>query len=199
MKRFVLSLAAGLLAASPALAEVWTIDKVHSEASFKIRHLTGNVRGRFNDFEGTINADPAKPEAGSVDFKMKAASIDTKVDDRDNHLRSPDFFNVEKYPDITFKSSKITAKGNNQFDVTGTLTMHGVSQEIVLPVMLLGTGKSPQGNDMASFEILTKLNRKDYGIVWNRALDAGGVVLGDEVTVEINLETFVKKPEPAAK
>lgn len=198
MKRLALSLAAGLLVASPALATVYTIDKVHSEASFKVRHLTGNVRGRFNDFSGTVTGDPAKPEGGAVEFTIKATSIDTGVADRDNHLRSPDFFDAAKYPDLTFKSSKITPKGNNQFDVAGTLTIHGVSKEIVLPVTLLGTGKDPKGNDIASFEIETKLNRKDYGILWNRALDAGGVILGDEVSIEINLETNAKNA-PAAK
>jgi polyisoprenoid-binding protein YceI len=199
MKRLVLiTLAAGAIAASPALATVYTIDKAHSEASFKVRHLTGNVRGRFNEFSGSVNGDPAKPEAGSVEFTMKAASIDTGVADRDTHLKSPDFFDAEKYPDITFKSSKITPKGNSQFDVAGALTIRGVTKEIVLPVTLLGTGKDPQGNDIASFEIQTKLNRKDYGISWNRALDAGGVILGDEVSVEINLETNAKNA-PAKK
>lgn len=199
MKRLALPLAAAaLLVASPAVATVYTIDKAHSEASFKVRHLTGNVRGRFNDVSGTVNGDPAKPEGGSVEFTIKTESIDTGVPDRDNHLRSPDFFDVAKYPTITFKSSKISPKGNNEFDVAGALTMHGVSKLVVLPVTLLGTGKDPRGNDIASFEIETKLNRKDYGIEWNRALDTGGFILGDEVAVEINLETNAKNA-PAPK
>jgi polyisoprenoid-binding protein YceI len=202
MKGFILTAAAVLaLAAAPGMAAsaAYQIDKNHSEASFKVRHLTGNVRGRFNDFAGSVTGDPAKPEGGSVEFTIKSASIDTGVPDRDNHLKSADFFDATKYPDITFKSSKITAKGNNQFDVAGTLTMRGVAKEVVLPVTLLGTGKDPRGNDIASFELETKLNRKDYGISWNRALDAGGVILGDEVTIEINLETNAKNAPAAAK
>lgn len=201
MKGLILTAAAVLaLAAAPGMAAstAYQIDKAHSEASFKIRHLTGNVRGRFNDFAGTVAADPAKAEGGSVEFTIKAASIDTGVPDRDNHLKSADFFDVAKFPEITFKSSRITAKGNNLFEVAGTLTIRGVAKEVVLPVTLLGTGKDPRGNDIASFELETRVNRKDYGVSWNRALDAG-FILGDEVTIEINLETNAKNAPAAAK
>jgi polyisoprenoid-binding protein YceI len=158
------------------------------------------VRGRFTDFDGTILADTSKPETSSVAFRIKTASIDTSVADRDKDLRSPNFFDVEKYPEITFKSTKIVPAGKDKYDVTGTLTMHGVSKEMTLPVVFLGAAKDPWGNERASFELSTKLNRKDYGINWNKALDQGGFMLGDDVDVTIALETIKKKPEaPAAK
>jgi polyisoprenoid-binding protein YceI len=189
---------AGLTVAAMLTAETYVVDKNHSDASFRIRHFASKVRGRFADFEGTINADPAKPEASSVTFTIKTASIDTSQPDRDKHLKSADFFDVEKYPEITFKSSKMTPAGKDKYDVTGTLTMHGVSKEVTLPVTYLGTVKDPRGNERASFEIDTKLNRKDFGMTWNRALDAGGFMLSDDVDVEIALETVKKAPEPAA-
>ncbi|HSN56413.1 MAG TPA: YceI family protein, partial [Candidatus Sulfomarinibacteraceae bacterium] len=122
-------------------------------------------------------------------FTIQAASIDTRNADRDKHLRSADFFDVENHPLITFTSSKITRTGDNEFAVTGTLMMHGVSKTVTLPVTFLGEAKDPWGNTKAGFEIETTLDRKDYGIIWNKALDAGGLLLGDEVEVEISLQT----------
>jgi polyisoprenoid-binding protein YceI len=201
MRRLAYALALAGLAASPALAaDTWTVDKNHSEVSFQVKHMMARVRGGFNDFSGTIVADPAKPEASSVEFTIKTASIDTNNENRDKHLRSADFFDAEKNPDITFKSTKVVAKGKDKYDVTGTFTMHGVTKEVTLPVTFLGAMKDPRGNEKAGFETGVTLNRKDYGIVWNQALDSGGFVLGDDVTVSINLETAKKKPEapPAA-
>ena len=191
-------LVASLAAAAALSAETYTIDKNHSDASFQIRHFASKVRGRFSDFEGTIQADPAKPEASSVVFTIKTASIDTNQPDRDKHLRTADFFDVEKFPEITFKSSKFTPAGKDKYDVTGTLTMHGVSKEVTLPVTFLGSMKDPRGNEVASFEIETKLNRKDFGINWNKTLDNGGVMLSDDVDVTISLETK-KQANAAAK
>jgi polyisoprenoid-binding protein YceI len=189
---------AALLLASPALADTWTIDKNHSEAGFQIRHLMSRVRGHFNDFAGTVVADPAKPEASSVEFTIKTASIDTGNEGRDTDLRTANFFEVEKYPEITFKSTRFKAAGKDKYDVTGTLTMHGVSKEITVPVVFLGFGKDPWGNERAGFSLDTTLNRKDYGITWNKALDNGGALLGDDVVISINLES-VKKKEAASK
>ena len=193
-------LAAALIATSAAAvrADVYTIDKGHSEVSFQVRHLVTQVRGGFNDYEGTINLDPANLEKSSVDFKIKAASIDTNLPDRDKHLKGEDFFFVEKYPDITFKSKGIKKTGKDTYDVAGTLTMRGVSKEVTLPVTFLGTVKDPWGNEKAGFATDLTLNRKDYGINWNAALDNGGVVLSDDVKIEINLETQ-KKKDAAAK
>ena len=197
IRQLSLTAAAAVLAASPVLADTYVIDKSHSDASFLIRHMMSKVRGQFTDYAGTINVDPAKPESASVEFTVKTASIDTANDNRDKDLRGANFFDVEKFPEITFKSTKVKATGKDKYDVTGTLTMRGVSKEVTLPVQFLGFGKDPWGNDKAGFSIDFTLNRKDFGLVWNKTLDTGGVLLGDEVWVSINLET-AKKKETAA-
>jgi polyisoprenoid-binding protein YceI len=195
MTRRAVALAA-VLAASPAMgAETFVIDKGHSEVGFQIRHMMSKVRGRFTDFEGRIEADRAKPQASSVELTIRATSIDTANESRDKDLRGADFFDVEKFPTITFKSTRMTPKGKDAYDVTGMLTIRGVSKEITLPVTFLGFMKSMRGQDTAGFETSITLNRKDYGIVWNRALDTG-VLLGDEVYVSINLETHKEAPPP---
>jgi polyisoprenoid-binding protein YceI len=193
-----LLLAAGLLAGSAFAEDTYVFDKNHTEVSFQVRHMVTKVRGKFDDFSGTIHADPAKPEASSVEFTIKAASIDTGVERRDQHLRSADFFDVEKFPEITFKSSSIKAASKDRYDVTGTLTMHGVSKDITIPVTFLGAMKSPMGTETAGFEGAITLNRKDYGLLWNRALETGGFLLGDDVDVTVNVEAM-KPKEPASK
>jgi polyisoprenoid-binding protein YceI len=189
----VLFLAA--LASPLTAADTWVVDKAHSQALFSVRHFVTKVGGRFTDLTGTIVADAEKPENSTVEFAIKAASINTDNENRDKHLRSADFFDTEKFPEITFKSSKVTPKGNNQFDVAGTLTMHGVAKQITLPVTYLGTSGGKAG-----FETAITLNRKDYGIVWNRAVDGGGFVLSDDVQVAVNIEAGKPKPPspPAA-
>ncbi len=195
------ALLAVLLAATPALAsETYVVDKAHSEAIFTVRHLMSRVTGRFGDLSGTINVDRAKPEASSVEFTIQTSSIDTNQPDRDKHLRSADFFDVEKNPQITFKSSKMKATGKDTYDVTGTFTMRGVAKEITLPVTVLGEMKDPRGTPKIGFETSTTINRQDYGVSWNRALDAGGYILSDDVKITITLEAGLKKEEaPAAK
>ncbi len=198
--RSLASLLALLLAAAAPLyaADTYTVDKNHSDASFRVRHFASRVRGSFGDFEGTIEADPARPEMSSVAFTIKTESIDTHNPNRDKHLKSPDFFDAGKCPEISFKSSKIVPAGKDTYTVTGTLTMHCVSKEVTLPVEFLGFAKDPWGNERASFEITTTLNRKDWGINWNKALEAGGFMLSDDVEVTVSLETVKKKPEAAA-
>jgi polyisoprenoid-binding protein YceI len=188
-------------AAAPLSAsDTYAIDKNHSSVEFRIRHFASKVSGRFGDFEGSIQADPAKPDASSVSFTIKTASVDTNNGHRDDDLRSPNFFDAAKFPEISFKSSKMTSTGKDQYAVTGTLTMHGVSKEVTLPVTYLGSAKDPRGNEHAGFELNTKLNRKDWGIDWNKTLDSGGLMLSDDVDVTIDLETVKKAPEaPAAK
>jgi polyisoprenoid-binding protein YceI len=186
-----------LVVASPAAAQdTWVVDKVHSEVGFQIRHFVTKVRGRFTDFAGTIVANAARPEASSVEFTIKAASIDTDNEYRDKDLRSANFFDVEKFPEITFKSTKVSAAGKDKYAVTGLLTMRGVSKEIVLPVSYLGSmaTKDREGRQSAKggFETSVTLNRKDFGIVWNQALDTGGFTLGDDVTIQINIEANKK-------
>jgi polyisoprenoid-binding protein YceI len=188
---------AAVLAASPVLgAETFVVDKGHSEVGFQIRHMMTKVRGRFTDFTGRIEADRAKPGASSVELTIQTASIDTANANRDEDLRGADFFDVAKYPTITFKSTRMTPKGKDAYDVTGALTMRGVSKEITLPVTFLGFMKNQRGTETAGFETAVTLNRKDFGITWNRTLDAGGVLLGDEVYVSISLET--RKEAPAS-
>ena len=189
-----LFVAALALAASPTLAgDIYAVDKGHSEATFTIKHLVSKVSGRFNDFGGNITLDPAKPEASSVEFTIKTASINTDNADRDKHLKTPDFFDVEKNPEITFKSSKVILAGKDKYNVDGTLTLRGVSKQVTLPVEFQGFVKDPWGNEKAGFAVETTLNRKDYGMVWNKTLDQGGDLLGDDVKVVINLEAAKKK------
>jgi polyisoprenoid-binding protein YceI len=193
-RRSLLSLAAAALAAIPATAaDTFVVEKAHSDALFTIKHMMSRITGRFSDFSGTINVDTGNPAASSVEFTINAVSVDTSLPDRDKDLRGPNFFDVEKYPTLSFKSSKITPASKDKFTVEGTLTMHGVSKPLSLAVEFLGFGKDPWGNDKAGFALETTLNRKDYGLVWNKALDQGGFLLGDDVKVVINLETAKKK------
>lgn len=189
------------LAALPLFAqdaiETWAVDKNHSSATFKVRHFTANVLGQFRAFDGSINLDRANPNKSSVEFTIQATSIDTGNENRDKHLRSADFFDVEKFPVISFKSVSVTPKTKELFDVVGDLTMHGVTKRVTLPVSFLGFQKHPRG-EKAGFEIETTLNRKDYGVIWNRALDEGGFMLSDDVKVSINLEVDRKVPAPVA-
>jgi polyisoprenoid-binding protein YceI len=184
-----------LVAQTPAVAEQWGVDKNHSTATFKVRHMMANVVGQFRDFTGDIHIDRANPEKSKVEFTIETTSIDTGNANRDEHLRSPDFFDVAKFPTITFKSTAVKAKSKNDFDVTGDLTMHGVTKSVTLPVTFLGFGKTARG-EKAGFEIETTLNRKDYGVVWNRTLDEGGFLLGDDVKISINLEVDRKAAAP---
>ena len=191
-----LVLAAALLTSTAAFAAVdtYSVDKSHSSTTFKVRHLMANVTGQFKDYSAAINIDRANLANSSVEFTINAASIDTGNADRDKHLQSEDFFFVEKNPTITFKSTAVKAtKTKDLYNVTGDLTMRGVTRRVTLPVSVLGFGKDPWGNEKAGFEITTTLNRKDYGINWNKALDTGGVLLGEDVTVNINLEAVKKK------
>lgn len=164
------------------------IDKTHSEATFQVRHLVTKVRGRFTDLGGSIAFDEASPERSTVTFTIQAASIDTGTPDRDAHLRSEDFFHVEQYPTITFASTGVKARGGNEFDVTGDLTMRGVTKPITLPVTFLGTAKDPWGNQKLGFETETTINRKDYGLTWNAALETGGFLVGDEVKIAVSIQ-----------
>ncbi len=186
------------LAASAAFAQdVYNVDKVHSEVGFRVRHFVSKVSGRFDDFSGTISVVPGKPAASSVEFAIRTASINTANTGRDNHLRSADFFDAEKNPEITFKSTKIVPVDADTFNVTGIFTMHGTAKELTIPVDFGGTVTDARGTEKAGFSLATKLNRKDYGIVWNQTLDSGSMVLGDEVEITVNIEANKRKPAPA--
>ena len=189
MKFRTLAAAAFLLAASSLFAETFVVDKAHSEATFQVRHMMSKVSGKFDDFSGKINIDRAKPSASSVEFNIKAASVNTGVADRDNHLRTAEFFDATRCPELTFKSTSIVAtKKKDVYDVTGDLTMRCVTKHITIPVEFNGFGKDPWGNERAGFSLTTTVNRKDYGINWNKALDNGGFLLSDDVTINVNLE-----------
>ena len=188
------------LAASAAFSQdIYNVDKVHSEVTFRVRHFVSKVSGRFDDFSGAISIVPGKPAASSVEFAIKTASINTANPARDNHLKSADFFDAEKNPEITFKSTKITPVDADTFNVTGIFTMHGTAKELTIPVDFGGTVTDQRGTEKAGFSLATKLNRKDYGIVWNQTLDSGGMMLGDDVEITVNIEANKKKPAPAAK
>jgi polyisoprenoid-binding protein YceI len=192
-------LAASLALATPVLAgETYSFDKAHTTVGFQVRHIYTNVSGKFTDFTGTIQVDRAKPESSTVDFTIQATSIDTSEPRRDQHLRSADFFDVANNPTITFKSTSIKANGKDSWLVTGDFTMHGVTKSVVLPVTLLGEGKDPFGNEKMGLETGLTINRKDYGLTWNKALETGGVLVGEEVKVQIAIEANkAKPPQPA--
>lgn len=176
-----------------AAADSYVVDKTHSDVSFRVRHLVANTPGRFTDYSANIALDPADLTKSTVEFTIQAASIDTDNENRDKHLVTEDFFFVEKYPTLSFKSEKIVKKSANLFDVTGTLTMRGVSKTITVPVEFSGFMKDPWGNDKAGFTTEFTVNRKDYGINWNKALDQGGFVLGEDVKITLSLELNKKK------
>jgi polyisoprenoid-binding protein YceI len=189
MKTRFAVLAAALAAASPALAaETFQFDKSHTTVGFQVRHIFTMLGGKFQDFSGTIKVDRAKPENSSVEFAVQVASVFTNEPKRDEHLKSPDFFDAASHPAITFKSTSVKPVGKDVYEVTGPLTMRGVTKVVTLPVTFLGEGKDPWGNEKMGFETSTTLNRKDYGINWNKALDQGGVLVGDEVKVQISIE-----------
>jgi polyisoprenoid-binding protein YceI len=190
-----------LLLAMPAITAadpiVYKVDSDHSGVSFTIRHFVSNVPGRFKDFDGVIKYDPQNPAASSVNFTIQAASIDTDNGDRDNHLKGPDFFDVQKFPTLTFSSTSVKAVDADTLEVTGEMTMKGVTKKVTVPVELLGSAKTPRG-EKAGFETSFKLDRKEYGITWNRALDTGGALLGDDVKINISVEAD-RQPEQPAK
>lgn len=194
--RIPASLALILSVALPALAatETFTFDRAHTLIGFRIRHVVTKVEGRFKGFTGTIWLDRANPAGSKIELTIQTGSIDTAVEDRDKDLRSPNFFDVEKYPTITFKSSKVEAKGSDSYEVTGDFTMHGVTKTIRVPVKHTGFGKLGD-IDKAGFEIALPLSRKDYGI------DRGIPLLGDDVEINIQVEANKQAPEekPPAK
>lgn len=168
---------------------VWQIDPAHTTAEFSVRHMMiSNVKGRFGTLEGTVTGDLEDPTQAQVDVKIEVASVDTRNEQRDQHLRSADFFDAENHPYITFKSRRIERTGQDRFNVVGDLTIRGVTREVVLDATFEGQARSPWGQQVAGFSATTRLNRKDYGLTWNAALETGGVLVGDEVKIDIHVE-----------
>lgn len=170
----------------------YQIDKAHSEAAFQVRHLLGRVRGSFSDFDGVIEFDPDAVESAAVRFTIQASSITTNEPARDAHLRSNDFFAVDEHPTLTFVSRAVTPKSVAEFDVTGDLTIRGVTRPATIAVTYLGAAKDPWGNDKVAFEGETTLNRKDFGLTWNAALETGGFLVGDDVRVSLSVQAVAK-------
>jgi polyisoprenoid-binding protein YceI len=180
-----------------SLADTYVIDKDHTSATFQIRHLFTKVSGRFDSFEGKVDFDPAKPELTKVEGTIDTGSINTNVENRDKHLRSDAFFDVEKYPKITFASTKVTDVDTKALTgkLHGNLTIHGVEKPVVLDVQFLGKGKDPWGNEKAGFSARTKINRKDFGLNWNETVETGGLLVGEEVEIEISAEGNIPAKE----
>lgn len=168
---------------------IWQLDPAHTLVEFAAKHLMiTTVKGRFTDVSGTIHMDEANPAASSVDAVIKAGSIDTRTDQRDAHLKSADFLEVERYPEITFKSTKVERAGDGQYRVMGNLTIHGVTKQVVLDVHDEGRTKDPWGGERAGFSATTRIDRRDFGLTWNQVIESGGVVVSNEIRITIEVE-----------
>jgi len=167
----------------------WNIDLSHSGANFSVRHMVvSKVRGRFTKFSGLLNLDDDDITRSVVEATIDARSIETGVEQRDAHLRSADFFDVEKYPELRFRSTRIEKLDDNRFRVVGQLTIRDVTREVALDVEGGGRAKDPWGNERTGFVAKTTLDRKDFGLKWNQALEAGGVLVGDRVDIELDVQ-----------
>jgi polyisoprenoid-binding protein YceI len=176
-------------ATSTGTTTTWTIDPAHSQIEFGVRHLMiTTVKGRFAGVRGTVRLDDANPSAADVDVTIDVASIDTREAQRDAHLRSGDFFDAERFPTITFAAQGPIERSGREFKLAGELTIHGVTRPVVLDVFEEGHGKDPWGGERRGFSATTKIKRSDFGLTWNQALETGGVLVGDEVKVVLELE-----------
>jgi len=185
-------LSALLIAHSAFAADTFVFDKVHSTIGFQVRHLFSKVPGKFDDFSGQIELDQTNPEQSSVEVAIKTASVDTGVKMRDDDLKSPNFFDAAKFPEITFKSTSVKRTGENTADVTGNLSMHGVTKEVVLKVELLGKGAGMKpGSIVSGWDATTALKRSDFGLSWNKVIE-GTQVVGDDVQIELHIEADKK-------
>lgn len=190
LAKYVPTILLGALMAGQSHATEWTIDQAHSSIGFSVKHMVvSTVRGSFGKFEGKVTFDPAKPASFNAELTIDVKSIYTGVEKRDEHLRNSDFFDAEKYPQIKYKSKKLESLGNSRYRVTGDLTMRGVTKEVVLEGEGFGsTYKTPRGKTVTAVSARGTINREDFGIMYNAALESGGVVVGREVTLEIELE-----------
>jgi polyisoprenoid-binding protein YceI len=172
--------------------QTFTLDKTHSAIQFAVRHLMiAKVRGRFTAFSGKIELPKDSDIPSSVDVTIDASSVDTREDQRDAHLRSADFLDAQTFPELVFRSTKVTGTPN-EFKIFGNLTIHGTTREVVLSAVFEGRGTDPWGNARVGYEANTIINRKDFGLTWNQVLEAGGVAVGDEVRIELNVEAVAQ-------
>jgi len=196
--RLVVTAGLAVMLALPASAgtTTWQIDPMHSSAQFAVTHLMlSTVRGEFHGLKGTLNLDDKDITKSTVEVTIDANSVDTREPARDNHLKSPDFFDVAKYPTITFKSTKVEQVSAGQLKVTGDLTIHGVTKQVVLNVDGPKTPiKDPMGMQRTAVSATTKINRQDFGVRWNKTLDSGGVAVSDEVGITLDVEMIIPPP-----
>lgn len=196
MKNIIVSISTIIALALPtfAFATIWTIDPDHSNVGFKVRHLmVSNVKGNFEKHTGVVEINDKDITKSKVEVSIDTNSINTNVQKRDEHLRSADFFDVAKYPAMTFVSKKVANAGKDKLKVTGDLTLHGVTKQVVLDVEgPTKESKDPWGNIRKGATATTKINRKDFGLVWNAALETGGVAVGEEITITLEIEMIKK-------
>lgn len=179
-----------------ATQTVWKFDQAHTSIEFAVKHMmVSTVRGRFTDFDGTIYGDPNDPENARVEVTIRADSIDTRNDQREAHLKSADFLDVEQYPEITFRSTRVERVSKDHFKVVGDLSIRGTTKEVELDVALNGVGKSPYGQQVVGLSAETILTRSDWGLNWNVALEAGGVLVGNTARINIEVEAVKQTPE----
>jgi polyisoprenoid-binding protein YceI len=199
MKRFISVVSSILVLAFPLIvsATTWNIDPDHSNVGFKVRHLmVSNVKGSFDKFTGTVDVNEKDITKSKVEVSIDTKSVNTNVIKRDDDLRSPNFLDVAKYPVMTFSSKKVAKAGKGKLKVTGDLTLHGVTKEVVLDVEgPTSESKDPWGNIRKGASATTKINRKDFGLTWNKALETGGVVVGDEVQILLEVEMIKVQPK----
>ena len=194
IKNLIATIVAIALAVPSLTAATWEIDKVHSSVGFTVRHMVvSKVSGRFDDFSGTINFDGKNFAAATVAVSINPASINTGNANRDDHLKNPDFFAVDSLPQMGFKSKKVIAGKDGAFQIVGDLTMHGVTKEVTLDAMFNGTVKGMQGDTRAGFSATTSINRQDWGITWSKTLDSGGLAVGNDVNIILEIEAIQKQ------
>jgi polyisoprenoid-binding protein YceI len=175
--------------AAEAKTETWTLDASHSNVAFSVKHMMiANVRGHFTEASATVEIDGTDYETARIAAEIDAASITTRNDQRDGHLRSADFFDVENFPKLTFKSTQVKATSEDRLEVTGDLTIRGTTQPVTLAVTIEGQGKDPWGGDRTAFTAETKIKRSEYGLTWNQALESGGVLVSDDIRITIEGE-----------
>ena len=178
---------------------IWNIDTVHSAIHFSVRHMVvSKTRGRFAKWSGQIEFDPEHPEKASVKVDIDPASIDTAEPQRDAHLRSADFFEVEKYPQASFRSTSVQELGEGRYEITGDLTVRGVTKSVVLDTVYEGTAKDPWGGERSGFSAGVTINRSDFGLTWNKLIETGGVVVGEKVELQLEIEAVKQVAAQAA-
>lgn len=198
MKKNILGLLVAVLFVSAASAATYNVDESHSIVGFSIKHLVvSKVKGRFNKFSGSFDFDEKKNEVSKIDVKVDVTSVDTNDKKRDEHLSSPDFFDVKNHANMTFTADKVVVKKDKAVKVSGNLTIKGVTKPVTLDLTYGGSVVDPWGNQKVGFSLSGKINRKDWGLNWNKTLDKGGLAVGEEVNLEIEGEAAVAKPAEA--